>query len=142
MQEFTAGSYVAPANQQPGVCSFCPNFARTEVFGRLCSTVFLAFTLKLSIHTLLCVASRHSVFWHTTQYQQNEHTPRHFKVYSPKNKKQKKPAITSGTREPIRQGKLVMTVVTMGNHQNISLVLQLVKQDQWNLNVLMLEYPY
>ena len=37
--------------------------------------VFLAFTLELSIQTLIFVAPTSSIFWHATQIQQNEHTP-------------------------------------------------------------------
>ena len=54
-----------------GVCSSCRNFAKlygTAGFWRMCSIVFLAFTLKLPIHT-------RSVFWYATQFQQREHTP-------------------------------------------------------------------
>ena len=40
-----------------------------------CILVFLAFTLKLPIQTLLSVASTHSVFWRASQFQQNEYTP-------------------------------------------------------------------
>ena len=41
----------------------------------MCSIVFHAFTLKLPIQTLLSVVPTRSVFWYTTQFQQNEHTP-------------------------------------------------------------------
>ena len=46
-----------------------------QLFGRMCSILFLAFTLKLPIQTLLSVVPTHSVFWHATQFQKNEHTP-------------------------------------------------------------------
>ena len=46
-----------------------------QVFGRMCPIVFHAFTLKLPIQTLPSVVPTRSVFWHATQFQQNEHTP-------------------------------------------------------------------
>ena len=54
----------------------CTHFA--EIVQKLCGKpgfwenvlVFLAFTLKLSIQTLLSVAPTRSVFWHATQFQQ------------------------------------------------------------------------
>ena len=50
------------------------NCVARQLPGRMCSIVFLAFTLKLPVQTLLSVAPTHSVFWRTTQFQQNEHT--------------------------------------------------------------------
>ena len=58
----------------PGVCSL-PKFCKIvlcHIFGRMCLIVFLAFTLKLPIQTLLSVALSCTVFWCTTQFQQNE----------------------------------------------------------------------
>ena len=52
---------------------FCKIVVR-QVFGRMCSMVFYAFTLKLPIQTLLSVVPTHSLFWRTKQFQQNEHT--------------------------------------------------------------------
>ena len=49
------------------------NCVAHQVFRRMCLIVFLAFTLH--IQTLLSVAFIRSVFWHVTQFQQNEHTP-------------------------------------------------------------------
>ena len=49
------------------------NSVMCQVFGRMCPTVFLAFTLKLPIQALLSVAPARSFFWRTTQFQQNEH---------------------------------------------------------------------
>ena len=64
---------------EPGVCSFCWKFAKLclvrKVFWRMHSIVF--FTLKLPIQTLLSMAPTRSVFWHATQFQQNEHTSGH-----------------------------------------------------------------
>ena len=42
------------------------NCVALQVFGRMCLIVFLAFTLKLPIQTLLSVVPTHSVFWRTT----------------------------------------------------------------------------
>ena len=46
-----------------------------QVFGRKCLIVFLTFTPKLPIQTSLSVAPTGSVFWFSTQFQQNEHIP-------------------------------------------------------------------
>ena len=51
-----------------------------QVFGRMCSIVLLAFTLKLPIQNLLSVAPTQSVFWLATQFQQNEHIPEFFSI--------------------------------------------------------------
>ena len=51
------------------------HFVARQVFGRICLIVFLAFTLKLPIQTLLSVAPTCSFFWRTTQFQQNKHIP-------------------------------------------------------------------
>ena len=56
------------------------NCVARQVFGRMSSIVFLAFTLKLSNQTLLSVVRTHSVFLRTTQFQQNEHTPEFYKA--------------------------------------------------------------
>ena len=58
----------------PGVCSL-PKFCKIvlcHIFGRMCLIVFLAFTLKFPIQTLLSVAPSCSVFWCSTQFKQNE----------------------------------------------------------------------
>ena len=46
-----------------------------QVSGIMCLIVFLAFTLISPIQTLFPVVPTRSVFWHATQFQQNEHTP-------------------------------------------------------------------
>ena len=64
--------------QTPWVCCFAEILqicVAYQVFGRMCRIVYLAYPLKLSIQTLLFVAPTRSVFWRTTQFQQNEHTP-------------------------------------------------------------------
>ena len=53
---------------------FCKIVWRTSFCG-MCSKVFLYFTLKLPIQTLISVAPVCSVFWCATQFQQNEHIP-------------------------------------------------------------------
>ena len=47
------------------------NCVAHQVLWKTCSLVFLAFTLKLPIQTLLSVVPKCSVFWHATQFQQN-----------------------------------------------------------------------
>ena len=54
-----------------GVSRFAENLQNCmarQVFGRMCSIVFLAFTLKLPIQTLLSVTPSRSVFWCATQF--------------------------------------------------------------------------
>ena len=51
------------------------NFREHQLLLGMCSVVFPAFTLKLPIQTLLSVAPTRSVFWRTTQFQENEPTP-------------------------------------------------------------------
>ena len=62
-----------------GMWPFCLKFAKYcvahQAFGRMCSVVVLAFTLKLPIQTWLSVVPIRSVFWRTTKFQQNKYIP-------------------------------------------------------------------
>ena len=58
-----------------GATLWCIRFAKIlqncvagQVFGRICSIVFLANLLRLPIQTLLSVAPTRSVFWGATQF--------------------------------------------------------------------------
>ena len=67
-------------NFHPWVCSFCQNFVKLceapdfqeNLLGSFLG--FFAFTLELLILTSISVAPARSVFWCTTQFQQNDHT--------------------------------------------------------------------
>ena len=50
------------------------NSVARQISGKMCLIVFLGFTIKLPIQTLLSMAPTCSVFWCAAQFQQNEQT--------------------------------------------------------------------
>ena len=71
----TAADGTHPTGMHSCFAEILQNCVVDQVFRRECSIVFLAFTLKLPIQTLLSVAPTRSVFWRASQFQQNEYTP-------------------------------------------------------------------